>query len=81
MLEKVKVISKIEVVESGHVQVRESIRIMENGQVLSESYHRYALAPNDSLEGQPAQVVAIAQAAWTPEIIAAYEAQKAANKP
>lgn len=80
MLEKIKVISKIEVAEFGHVQVRESIRIVEDGQILSESYHRYVLSPGDSLDGQPEQVKAIAQAAWTPEVVAAYEAQKAANK-
>lgn len=80
MLRKEKVISQIEVTETGFIQVRESIRILEDGQMLSESYHRYSLEPNSSLENVPVQVAAIAQAAWTPDVVAAYEVQKAAQQ-
>ena len=68
-------IDKIEITENGIVQVREITRIMEDGKELSASYHRWSLAPADSLEGQPANVVAICNAAWTDEVIAAYQAQ------
>lgn len=80
MLEKIKVISQIEIVETGHVQIRESIRIMEDGNMLSESFHRYVLSPGEDLSSQPANVVAIANAAWTPEIIANYQASQEANQ-
>jgi hypothetical protein len=74
-LTKETVIDKIEVFENGIVQVRQVIRIIENGTQLSQSYHRWALTPGQDLTGQPANVVAICNAAWTDEIVAAYQAQ------
>ena len=74
-LTKQVVIDKIEVVENGAVQVRQVTRIMENGQQLSSSYHRWSLTPGQDITDQPANVQAICQAAWTPEVIAAYQAQ------
>ena len=52
---------------------------MEDGQQLSQTYHRTSLTPAQDLAGQPANVVAICNAAWTPEVIAAYQAQVAAQ--
>jgi hypothetical protein len=37
-------------------------------------FHRCVLAPGQSVEDQDPRVAAIAQAAWTPDVIAAYEA-------
>jgi hypothetical protein len=74
-------IDKIEIIESNHIQVRQITRIVEDGTELSASYHRWTLAPGDSLTGQDAKVVAIANAVWTPEVVAAYKAQQEANKP
>ena len=74
-LTKETVIDKIEVLENGIVQVRQVIRIIENGTQLSQSYHRWALTPGQDLTGQPANVVAICNAAWTEEVISAYQAQ------
>jgi hypothetical protein len=59
---------------------REATRIMEDGTQLSQTYHRTCLAPEADLTGLPANVVAICNAAWTPEVIAAYKAQQAANQ-
>ena len=80
-LTEVKVIDKIEVVENGSVQVREVTRIMKDGSEVAHTYHRWVLTPDQDLTGQPANVVAICNAAWTPEVIAAYAAQQEANKP
>ena len=77
-LSKEVVIDKIEVVENGIIQVRQVTRIMEDGQLLSSSYHRWSLTPGQDVTDQPANVQAIAAAAWTPAIIAAYEAAQAA---
>ena len=77
-LSKEVVIDKIEVVENGIIQVRQVTRIMEDGQQLSSSYHRWSLTPGQDVTDQPANVQAIAAAAWTPAIIAAYEAAQAA---
>jgi hypothetical protein len=74
-LSEVKVIDQIEVVENGTVQVREATKIMKDGEEIAKKYHRTSLTPGQNLTGQPAQVVAICNAAWTPEVIAAYEAE------
>jgi len=73
-LSKEVVIDKIEVVENGIIQVRQVTRIMEDGQQLSSSYHRWSLTPGQDVTDQPANVQAIAAAAWTPAVVAAYEA-------
>ena len=78
-LTKQQVIDKIEVTENGTLQVRQVTRIMEDGQQLSSSYHRWTLSPGQDVSDQAANVRAIAAAAWTEEVIAAYQAQLAAN--
>ena len=78
-LEKQVTIDKIEVVENGTLQVRQVTRILEDGKELSSSYHRWSFSPNSDVSDQPANVQAIAAAAWTAEVVAAYEAQQAAN--
>jgi len=79
-LTKEQVIDKIEVVENGTLQVRQVTRIMEDGKELSSSYHRWAFEPGSDVSDQPANVQAIAAAAWTAEVIAAYQAQVAARQ-
>ena len=76
---KEKVIDQITVTENGIVLYREATRIMEDGNQLSQTYHRTSLTPAQDLTGQPANVVAICNVAWTPEVGAAYQAQIAAQ--
>jgi len=71
-------IDQITVTENGTVLYREATRIMEDGVQLSQTYHRSSLTPAQDLTGIPANVVAICNVAWTPEVIAAYQAQQAA---
>ena len=82
-LTKEVVIDKIEVVENGVVQVREATRIMEDGNQLSQSYHRWTIAPGQDYSDQDAKVKAICDAAHTTEVVAAYQAaiEAAANRP
>ena len=63
-LTKEVVIDKVEVLESGSIQVRQATRILEDGVVLSTSYHRHVLSPGDDLTNEDPQVVAVATAAW-----------------
>jgi hypothetical protein len=63
-LAKEVVIDKIEVLESNAIQVRSAIRVLEDGEVLSSSYHRHVLMPGDDLTNEDPKVVAIAEAAW-----------------
>ena len=79
-LTKEVAVDQITVTENGIVLVRETTTIKEDGVELSKQYHRTSFVPASDLSAQPANVQAIAQAAWTPEVIAAYEAQQAANQ-
>jgi len=76
-LSKEVVIDQITVTENGIVLVRETTRVMEDGVELSKQYHRTSFAPEDDVSSQPNNVQAICNAAWTPEVIAAYKEQKA----
>ena len=78
-LTKTTTVDQITVTEDGTVLYREATRIMEDGNELSKTYHRSSLKPAQDLTGIPANVVAICNAAWTPEVIAAYQAAQAAQ--
>jgi hypothetical protein len=77
-LTKITAIDQIVVQENGAILYREATRIMEDGNELSKTYHRSSLSPAQDLTGVPANVVAICNAAWTAEVIAAYQAAQAA---
>ena len=74
------VIDQITVTENGVVLYREATRIMEDGNQLSQTYHRSSLTPGQDLTGIPANVAAICTVAWTAEVIAAYQSQMAARQ-
>lgn len=76
---KQTVVDQITVTENGIVLYREATRIIEDGNLLTQTYHRTSLTPGQDLTGQPANVVAIANAAWTAEVVAAYAAAQAAS--
>ena len=79
-LTKTTTVDQITVTEVGIVLYREATRIMEDGNEISKTYHRTSLNPGQDLTGQPANVVAICNAAWTQEVIDAYNAQVAAQQ-
>ena len=76
-LTETKVIDNITVTENGIVLYREATRILKDGEQIAQTYHRTSLTPGQDLTGQPANVQAIATAAWTDAVIAAYQAQVA----
>jgi hypothetical protein len=80
-LTKQVVVDQITVTENGTVLYREATRIMEDGVAISKTFHRTSLTPGQDLTDQPANVVAICNVAWTPEVIAAFQAQQAAQTP
>jgi hypothetical protein len=74
-LTKEVVVDKIEIVgDYKHVQVRTATRVLEDGVVLSSSFHRHVIAPGDSTASETAEVQAICTAMHTAEVIAAYQA-------
>jgi hypothetical protein len=76
-LTKSTVVDQITVTENGVVLFREATRVFEDGLELSKTYHRSSLVPGQDLSGVPANVQAICNAAWTPEVIAAVQAAQA----
>lgn len=79
-LTEIKCIDRVEVVGIGIVQAREATTIMRDGQEIAKTYHRWLFVPGSDVSGMPQQVQDICNVAWTPEVIAAYKAQQAANQ-
>ena len=79
-LTKTTTVDQITVTENGIVLYREATRIMENGNQISQTFHRSSLTPAQDLTGVPTNVVAICNAAWTAEVVAAYQAQLASQQ-
>jgi hypothetical protein len=79
-LTKETVVDQITVTENGTILYREATRIMEDGKQLSQTFHRTSLVPEADLNGVPANVAAICNLTWTPEVIAAYKAQQETNQ-
>jgi len=65
-----KIIDQITVVADGTVFYREATRILKDGEQIAQTYHRTSLTPGQDLTGQPANVVAICNAAWTADVFA-----------
>jgi hypothetical protein len=78
-LSKSTVVDQITVTEYGVVLFREATRIFENGVELSKTYHRSSLIPGQDISAVPANVQAICNAAWTADVIAAYQAAQEAK--
>lgn len=74
MLEERSNIDSINVTDAGHIEVRRVDRIVKDGVEVARTYHRHTLAPGADLSSQDARVVAVAKAAWTPDVIAAHKA-------
>ena len=74
-LTETKTIDQITVTENGIVLYREATRILKDGEQIAQTFHRTSLTPAQDLTSQPANVVAICNAAWTEAVIAAYQAQ------
>jgi hypothetical protein len=80
-LTKEIVVDKIEVLETGSVQVRTCTRIMEDGKQISGTFHRHVVAPGNDYSQEDAKVQAICAAVHTLEVIAAYQATQQVAQP
>jgi len=80
MFTEEKKVDKIEVVsEYKIIQVRTATIVKKSGEEVARSYHRHIVQPGQDLTGEDPTVVAIANAVHTPEIIAAFQAKRAAD--
>jgi hypothetical protein len=73
LIEK-QIVDKVELVQSNHIQVRTANIIEKDGTEIARTFHRHVLAPGDSIVNEDPKVQAIANAVWTEEVIAAYQA-------
>jgi len=72
-LSKQRIQDKIEIVsEFKHIQIRYSDQIIENGKVISSSYHRDTVCCGDDAKAIEHNVKALADIYWTDEIKEAY---------
>jgi len=69
-------IDQIEVVGDWNIQVRQALTIERDSAFVSRTFHRWVLTPDSDISGQEQKVQDICNAAWTPEVKAAYEAFK-----
>ena len=73
LIEK-QIVDLVELVQSNHIQVRTANIIEKDGVEIARTFHRHVLAPGDNVANEDPKVQAIANAVWTPEVIAAYQA-------
>jgi len=77
-LTKQTITDKIEIVgQFNHIQVREAIQVIEDGNVISQSYHRYVVAPGET--STDPKVSAVIAAVHTQDVIDSYQAHLAAQ--
>jgi hypothetical protein len=70
-------IDQIEIVRDWNIQVRQATIIERDGEFVSNTFHRWVLTPDSDISGQEQKVQDICNAAWTPEVLQAYETFKA----
>ena len=73
LIEK-QIVDLVELVQSNHIQVRTANIIEKDGVEIARTFHRHVLSPGDDVTNEDPKVQAIANAVWTPEVIAAYQA-------
>ena len=74
-LSKQRIQDKIEIVgEYKTIQIRYSDQIIEDDKVISSSYHRESITPDEEAKAIEHNVKALADIYWTDEIKAAYQA-------
>jgi len=78
---EVTYISQFDIQPNGCIGIRKTTDVLKDGVVISSTYWRCVLAPNDSQASavlDDAYYAGLAQTAWTPEVVAAYQAAQAA---
>ena len=61
------------------IQVRRADIVEKDGVEVGRSFHRHVVAPGADITNECIEVQACASGLWTPEVIAAYEAEQGAS--
>ena len=70
-------ISQFDIQSNGCIGVRKTTDVLKDGEVISSTYWRCVLIPNDPTAStvlDEAYYATLAQAAWTADVVAAYQA-------
>jgi hypothetical protein len=70
-------ISEFNILSNGSINVRKTTEILKDGVSISQTYWRCVLTPSETIDTEilnEPYYANLAQAAWTPEVIAAYQA-------
>ena len=78
-IEKTTSVDRIEVLESGCVQVRTRTLILEDGKQISGIFHRHVIAPGSDYSNEDARVQTICAAVHTSDVIESFKAAIAAQ--
>ena len=77
---EVTYISQFDIQPSGCIGVRKTTDVLKDGVVISSTYWRCVLQPSATIDTEVLNepyYANLAQTAWTPEVIAAYQAAQA----
>jgi len=77
MYEERSVIDRIEVLEDGQIQVRRADRVLKDGVIIAQTYHRHVLAPGDTIDSADERLVAVTKAIWTKDTIDKFKTARA----
>jgi hypothetical protein len=69
-------ISEFNIQQNGSINVRKTTEVLKDGVSISKTYWRCVLAPSETIDTEVLNepyYANLAQAAWTPEVIAAYQ--------
>ena len=72
---------KIEILESGHIQVRCRTVILKDGELIAENYCRKVISPGDDYSEESERVQSICELIHTQEVIDEYLAKLESNNP
>jgi len=78
-LSKATLVDRIEILESGQLQVRTATVVSEDGVELSRGFHRHVLSPGDDTSTEEQRVQDVAAATWTAEVLSDWAAVVAAR--
>ena len=73
-------VDRIEILAAGQLQVRTATVVAEDGVELSRSFHRHVLEPGADTTGEAIRVASVAAAVWTDDVLADWQAYRAAQE-
>ena len=69
-------VDRIEILEDGQMQIRQATRILEDGVVISQSFHRHVVAPGHDLSVEDSRVASVGGVLHTPDVVKKYKDKK-----